>query len=83
MIQRMQNIIPSFFITENFQRPIGNHFVRIHIRRCPRAALNDIDNEFAVEFSGCNFVTCLTDGISKIFLEQSEFTIGYRSGFFN
>ena len=42
-----------------FDRAVGDDLVGVHVARCPRSGLEDIDRELVVELPGCNLLSGL------------------------
>ena len=59
-------------LTEDLVCPVGDHFVRIGIRRCPRAGLKDIDDEVLVELTFFDLLGCLLNRVGETGLEQPQ-----------
>ena len=57
-------------LAEDLVRPVGDHFVGIRIRRCPRAGLEDVDDEILVELAYLDFLGRLLNRVGEASLEQ-------------
>ncbi|OQA53170.1 MAG: hypothetical protein BWY44_00307 [Candidatus Omnitrophica bacterium ADurb.Bin292] len=64
VVMRMKKPVIAFFLSENFERAIGNDFVHVHVRGDPRPGLKDIGDKFLSEFSRDDLVAGPDDGPS-------------------
>ena len=47
---------------ENLACQVGQNLVHVHVRRCARAGLEDVDRELAVVVAGSYRIGCFRDG---------------------
>ena len=67
MIVRRTVLILSALMPHQFQCPVGNHFIDIHVRGSTRASLNHIYGELFVMLSFKYFFTSSQDSIRLFF----------------
>ena len=53
MIVGVNPLLGSERSAEDLNRPIGDHFVGIHVRRSARTGLKDVEDKLPVELSVC------------------------------
>ena len=83
MIVRVQRVVATLLQPHDFQRHVGDNLVRVHVGGGARAALNHIDHELIVEFSGDQRVAGFDDWLGELSVERAEFYVGTRSRFFD
>jgi len=64
------------FVTQNFQSPVGDDLVGVHVGGGPRAALDHVHDELGVVFPIDDFTASLDDGLGDRFGQQTEFPVG-------
>ncbi len=79
----MKVLILTFFKPHQFQCPIGDHFVGVHIGRGTCAALNNIDDKLTVPLATNNFVAGRRDSLSFCLSQNPKIAIGQRAGLFD
>ncbi len=72
MVERVEDVVAAFLITQLFQRQVGDHLVGIHVGRSARAALDHIHHEFAVVAAGNDQIASLGNGLSQARLQQAQ-----------
>src|SRR5438270_10921241 len=56
-------------------RPVGDHLVRVGVRRGCGTGLKDVDDKVFVEFAFLDLFGGLLDGVRQPRLEQTEFAV--------
>jgi hypothetical protein len=62
VVQRVQPGVVTARVPEQFQRPVGDHLVGVHVRGGARAALDDIDGELPMQRAAADVRAGLYDG---------------------
>ena len=70
-------------VPEDFQGPVGDDLVGVHVRGGPGAALDDVDDELLAEFAVHDLGAGLPDGGGTPGVEQSELVVGAGGGEFH
>ena len=65
-------------MAEEFERPVGDHFVGVHVGRRAGAALHHVDDELLLEFAGAQFLAGPDDRVGDRRVEQSQVAVGHR-----
>lgn len=78
---RADHEIVPFRSAQKLDRPIGNHFVRIHVQRSACSSLNRIDNKLIVPLPFNNFLCRLNDSLPDARIQLFDFHIGGGGGF--
>ena len=84
MVHRIDDVVAAFFVSQHFQRKVGNDFVGVHVDRSTGAALINVGREL-VEAAAFDqyFVAGFFDGGRDFRLDGTQCAVGLRSGFFN
>jgi len=83
MIDRVKAGIVALRCAEDFQGPVGQDFIDIHIGRGTGAALQGIDHKLVLEGAREHLVTGLADGPADFRIDESVLEIGQDGGFFD
>jgi hypothetical protein len=67
-------------VAEDFQRPVGDHFIGVHVGRGAGAALDDVDNELLMPLAVDDFLAGGDDGAGALGVEQAELQVGLGGG---
>ena len=65
-------------MAEEFERPVGDHLVGVHVGRRAGAALHHVDDELLLEFAGAQFLAGPDDRVGDRRVEQSQVAVGHR-----
>ena len=65
VFERVQHVIVAASVPEQFERPVRDHLVGVHVGRRPRAALDLVDDELLVKRSGADFGACRDDRVGN------------------
>ena len=65
---------------EDFQGPVGDDLVGVHVRRRPGAALDDVHDELLAEFAVHDLGAGLPDGGGPPGVQQAELVVGAGGG---
>ena len=71
-------LIFALFMAEEFERPVGDHLVGVHVGRCAGAALHHVDDELLLEFPGAQLLAGPDDRVGDRRVEQSQVAVGHR-----
>ena len=72
MIVRVHNRIIAKFATQNFDRAIGNHLIRVHVKADACPGLEHIHYKFLVPFPLLHLLRSLNNRVSTLFVQQTE-----------
>jgi hypothetical protein len=61
-------------------RERGHHLVRVHVRRGPRAGLEDVDRELVVQLAARDAVAGVGDALRLVLVQQPELRVHARGG---
>ena len=73
----MAVFVLALLVSEELQRPVGDHFVGVHVGRGAGAALHHVDHELLPEFPGAQFLAGPDDGAGDRGVEQPQFEVGH------
>ena len=84
MVHRIDDVVAAFFVSQHFQRKVGNDFVGVHVDRSTGAALINVGREL-VEAAAFDqyFVAGFFNGGRDFRLDGTQCAVGLRGGFFN
>ena len=68
----------ALFVAQEFQRPVGDHLVGIHVGRRAGAALHHVDDELLLQFPGAQLLAGPDDRVGDRGVEQSQVAVGHR-----
>src|SRR5205809_888288 len=77
----MNDLVLTALFTENLERAIRHHFVRVHVRRSAGAALYHVDAEMVVVQPFSDLARRLRDGVDDLAIEQLHLQVGERRRF--
>ena len=83
MVVGMHQGIVSLGASQQFNRPIGNHFIGIHIHGGSGTALNRVYHKLVVKLSRCNFIARPDDGIGNAGFQPPGIPIGNGGSLFD
>ena len=80
MIVRADDIIAAFRFADDFQCPVAENFVDVHVYGSTCAALNGVNRELIQEFASNDFISSLHERLADFFRHTARRHIGhYRS----
>ncbi len=80
VLVRMQVAVVALGVAEQFEGPVGDHLVGVHVRRGPRATLDDVDHELVVQPSAPDLPAGGGDRVGLPRGEQTEVAVGESGG---
>src|SRR5438045_9342465 len=80
MIVRFEVFVLALFVSHKLEAAIGDDLVHVHVRRCARAALKNIELELVVELSVENLLTGAFDRRQNFLGYTAWLEIGSRDG---
>ena len=83
MIVRRDQIIVAFLCAQNFQSPVGDHFIGVHVHRSTGAALNAVHHELILPLSFADLFRRLNNGCADLRRHPTGPQIGPGSGGFD
>ena len=66
-------------LAQDLVGPVGDHLIRVGVRRRPGAGLEDVDHEIPVKFAFLDFLGGLLDRVGQAGLQQSKARVHQRS----
>ena len=75
MVVRVTVLVFTFLVSHQFQCPVSNHFIDIHIGRSTCTSLDQIDRELIMEFASDNFFTSPGNCIGNIVRKDFQFLV--------
>ncbi len=75
---RVQEFVFAALVAENFQRPVGDHLVGVHVGGGAGAALDHIHDELVGQRAGADFLAGGDNGVGPGLVEQAERVVGLR-----
>ena len=79
----VNHVISAFGLADDFQRPVGNHFVGIHIGRSACAALQHVHDEMRIQHAGGHVIAGLGDGLGLLGIDGAQAQVGRSRRFFH
>ncbi|MNN30554.1 hypothetical protein D3C81_1442050 [compost metagenome] len=85
---RAQESIITFVLTKQFEGPVRDYLIGVHVERCPRSPLNRVHDKLVMpsplyDLLGCLYndfaVTCIES--SNLHIRQGCRFLHYRHGF--
>ena len=74
----MHGIARTTLASKHLDRAIGDHLVGVHVRRGARSGLEDIHDKLVVMHTVGYLCRCLTYGVCKVLVEQSQIGVHLR-----
>ena len=71
-----EGLVVAFFLAQGFEGDVGDDLIGIHVGRGAGSALDHIDGELIVEFSGDHTFAGGFDGFEEVFGQQAEVVVG-------
>lgn len=81
MVVRRDDIIASLWLADEFQRPVAEHFIDVHIDRRSRAALNGIHRELIQHLARDDLVGSCHQRFADLLVQPSRCHIGQCRSF--
>ena len=75
MVVRVQHVVAAARKAHQFEAPVGNDFVGIHVGGRAGATLDHIDDELVMELSGHDFIAGLDDGAGVRAADSAQFAV--------
>lgn len=75
MVIRVKASIIAFFVSEQFERTVGDDLVGIHVGGGAGSALNFIHHELLMQRAGADFAAGLCDGFHAFGVEKAELVV--------
>jgi hypothetical protein len=79
----MNGVVVSSYAPKKFERAIGDHFVGIHVRRCLRSTLNDVNDELVMQVACGDLVACPANGFGNAAVDDTKLGVGMRRRLFD
>ena len=76
----MDRVLPVAPTTKNLYRPVGDHFIGVHVGLSAGAGLPDYEREMVVKLAVDHFIRRLDDGGCGLRIEPAELTIDLGGG---
>ena len=83
VVVRRDKVVTAFFFAHDFQSPVAQYFVHVHIYRSTGTPLDRINRELVQPLTVDDFTGCLYQGIADFLVEPSRFHVGESSCFFD
>ena len=83
MVVGVDNAVIALDAAQQFNGPVGNDLVGVHIGRRARAALDGVHNELVVELAADDLVTGGDDGLGLFLIQGSGVAVGHGGGLFD
>jgi hypothetical protein len=80
VLVRVQELVLALGVAEDFQRPVGDHLVGVHVGRGAGAALDDVDDELLMPLAVDDFLAGGDDGVGALGVEQAELQVSLGGG---
>ena len=68
----------AYFPPQNFNGPVGNNLITIHIGGCSRSSLKNIHRKLIIKLPLYYLVCCLDDGVSHLLGEKAQLEVDPR-----
>ena len=81
MIVRMNELVVAALVARELECAVGDHLVRVHVRRRSRAALDHVDEEVLVVSAAANLARGTRDEVGDLLRQQPELRIRERRCF--
>jgi hypothetical protein len=78
VIVRITVFVFAFLVSHQLERAVGDHLVRVHVRRRARPALEDVEAELVVELSVYDLLAGLLDAGQDLLREPLGVEVGAR-----
>ena len=82
MLEGIQPFVVAEGRAQDFERPVGDHLVGVHVRRRARSALDHVDDELVVQKARSGSPCRRRDGVGARAVQQTEFAIGSAAACF-
>ncbi len=82
LVRVNEGVVAALF-SRQFQRPVGDHFVGVHVGRGARPALHHVHYEMRVMLPGDQLVTRGGDKSAFFLRQQTKVAVGQCAGFFH
>ena len=76
MIVGVDDLVFAPGAAEDFQGPVGDDLVGVHVGGGARPALDHVHHELAVQIAGDDFIAGLADGLRHLFFQVAQLLIG-------
>jgi hypothetical protein len=77
VFERMNHMVVTAVVAEDLQSSVGDHLVRVHVRRRSSPALNLVDYELVVQRTVADLDAGRDDRVGDVGIELSELLIGF------
>src|SRR5690606_10832047 len=78
VLDRVQRRVVAARATQDLERPVGDHLVRVHVRRGARTALDDVDDELLVQRAAEDLLAGPLDRGAALRVEQPQRLVRLR-----
>ena len=76
VVVRVAVVVFALVVAEQFERPVGNHLVGVHVCRCAGASLYHVHDELFVEPVFTQLFACPGDRVGDRRIEQPQVAVG-------
>ena len=83
MVVRLDDRVMAFLVSGELERDVGEHLVRVHVRRGAGTSLVPVDDELIVVFAVPHRVSRFLDGRKGLLLHGADVGVGSRRGEFH
>ena len=82
VVVRVDHRVVALVAADQFEREVGHHFVGVHVQRCARAALEDVDRELVHAHALVqDLVAGRDDGLGLVLGQGVQAAVSHRGGF--
>src|SRR5690606_26497039 len=75
VVERMQHLVVALRVSEELERAVAEHLVRVHVGRRACAALNDVDHELIQQPTAAHLLAGAPDRAREARVEEAELAV--------